>query len=280
MGLVADMETIHRISVNSIDIKFVTYIKELEINYKTQKLPGRGNELYFFDIYESDPRWNTIFKMIKTYGASDVYQTIFSTDEIKNAEWSRIIPVCQGDYPYPKESWLQKHPNYEIFCPQCGTYIQKESFWIEKEPSLKGNDFFSLFWVYILFGSQNVFQELEVKSIRGYEGWNLMVKKMERASKILKQIYVSNTTLPGLIVNDLYQYYCNYCKTTKYSPHQRGKMLINHDAIIPGLDIIQTYEWFGSGHAAYREILVSNRFANLILDRGWKGVSLKVVELV
>jgi hypothetical protein len=278
--VVGYMDTIHRISVNSINKKFINSLNELGINYKKQKLPGIGNELYYFDIYESDPRWIEISKMIKTYGISDVFQTIFSTDEIKNAEWLRIVPVCQGDYPYPKESWLTNHPNYENFCPRCGTYIQKESFWIEKERSLKENDFFSLFWVYILFCTKRVFRELDEKSIRGYEEWNLMVKKTNGPSRTLSQLYVPKITLPGLIGDDLDQNKCAICKITKFSPHKRGKMLINREAIIPGLDIIQTYEWFGSGRAAYREILVSNRFANLILDRGWKGVSLKVIELI
>ena len=73
---------------------------------------------------------------------------------------------------------------------------------------------------------------------------------------------------------------CSSCNVTKYAPHMRGVMYLKRDALMPGVDIMQTYEWFGSGHAAYREVLVSNRLARLVLDRGWKGVALKVVELV
>ena len=46
------------------------------------------------------------------------------------------------------------------------------------------------------------------------------------------------------------------------------------------VDLVRTAEWFGSGRNAYREILISNRLATLILDNGWKGVDLKAVRLV
>ncbi len=39
-----------------------------------------------------------------------------------------------------------------------------------------------------------------------------------------------------------------------------------------------TNEWFAGG--GFREILISNRFARLIINEGWKGVRLKPVKLV
>lgn len=49
-------------------------------------------------------------------------------------------------------------------------------------------------------------------------------------------------------------------------------------AIIPGStdntpDVFQTAEWFGSGACAFRLTLVSHRFADLVRERGWKGVA-------
>ncbi len=45
-----------------------------------------------------------------------------------------------------------------------------------------------------------------------------------------------------------------------------------------GTDFVRTKEWFGSGRIAFQEILVSNRVAQLFLEKGWKGFRLKVVE--
>jgi len=54
-------------------------------------------------------------------------------------------------------------------------------------------------------------------------------------------------------------------------------------AIIPGSthnapDVFQTAEWFGSGACAFRLTLVSHRFADLVRERGWKGVEFREVR--
>jgi hypothetical protein len=55
---------------------------------------------------------------------------------------------------------------------------------------------------------------------------------------------------------------------------------LKQDALPSKLDIFQTYEWFGSGHNAFREVIISNRMAKLIIQNGWRGVRLKVVEVI
>lgn len=54
-------------------------------------------------------------------------------------------------------------------------------------------------------------------------------------------------------------------------------------ALIPGStdnvpDVFQTAEWFGSGACAFRLTLVSQRFAHLVRDHGWKGVEFREVR--
>lgn len=57
-------------------------------------------------------------------------------------------------------------------------------------------------------------------------------------------------------------------------------MYVRREAIPEGVDFVRTHEWFGArSKAAYREILVSNRVARLVLEKGWKGVRFKVVVL-
>jgi hypothetical protein len=57
-------------------------------------------------------------------------------------------------------------------------------------------------------------------------------------------------------------------------------MYLKREALLPDTDFVLTHEWFGHGLLAWREMLVSNRVANLILAKGWSGVRFKVVELV
>jgi hypothetical protein len=57
-------------------------------------------------------------------------------------------------------------------------------------------------------------------------------------------------------------------------------MHITDNALDSKLDFQLTAEWFGSGHMAYRETIVSNKVAKLILEHKLKGVTFKVVELI
>jgi hypothetical protein len=146
---------------------------------------------------------------------------------------------------------------------------------------MDARDFLSLYWAYALFCTPRVLRELERRGIRGYEVWDAYIHKTGARSEEVSQLFVPTISSPGLVrAESLQGQICPVCHTTKYLPHKRGVMYLSREALAPELDIVQTYEWFGSGHSAFREILVSNRLGQLILDRGWKGVALKVVDLV
>jgi hypothetical protein len=94
-------------------------------------------------------------------------------------------------------------------------------------------------------------------------------------------LFIPHTTNPGLIrVEDLKKQVCPECRVIKYYPHMRGVTYLERDALLPDVDLVQTYEWFGDGHSAHREILASNKLARLVIDKGWRGVTFKVVELI
>ena len=63
-------------------------------------------------------------------------------------------------------------------------------------------------------------------------------------------------------------------------PHKRGVMYYDRSAFPQNVDVLETNEWFGDGHMAYRELLVSKSFAELAIEEAWKGIRFKVVELV
>jgi hypothetical protein len=43
-------------------------------------------------------------------------------------------------------------------------------------------------------------------------------------------------------------------------------------------DVFQSAEWFGSGACAFRLTLASRRFADLVRERGWKGLEFREVR--
>lgn len=274
------MDTIHRVSVNSLHQKTIDLLVQLGINYDTVKLPGSNNLLYYFDIGESDPRWPAVSDLVKKSHASDVYQSIFTTEEIRSAEWSRLIPTYQQGYPYPERSWVTNPPTYDTFCRECGTFTQKEKFVLSKEPKLKYRAFFSLFWAYTVFCTPSVFQVMKANGIIGYRQEGVILHKTGNPLSTVYQLIIVKTSLPGLVPGTLMRQPCAKCGYTKYEPFRIGKMIIKRDAIPSDVDLFQTDEWFGSMHSAYREIIISNKLANLIIDNNWKGVSLKPIETI
>jgi hypothetical protein len=219
--------------------------------------------------------------LIRQKGSKSIVNTVFAEEEILNADWVRLVPTFEQGYPQPKETWITNPTNYGEHCPQCGIFRQTTNFRLRTEPNLVKNDFMSLYWTYALFCTPEVLGELQAHKIQGYEIWDAIIHKTGVPSKKVFQLFIPSIVKPGLVqAKDLMKETCSSCNVTRYYPHKRGILYLEREALSPNVDIVQTYEWFGSGYAAYREILVSNKFARLIIDKGWKGVALKVIELV
>jgi len=275
------MEIYHRVAINSKqDAGFFTVVNELGIQFKEIVLPGGASSLIVFDIAESDPRWPVVSELITQYGASDRVETFFSEEEILQAEWVRLIALEQG-YPQPQSSWPLKQQSYDLLCAHCGIYRQTRPMRLAKEPGLRKKSFLSLIWTNEVLCTPEVIQSLEGIGAKGYEVWDVLIHKTSQPSERIQQIYIPGVASPGLVAPaGLKREICPVCGTTKYYPHMRGVMTLKKEALPTGIDFMLTNEWFGSGLIAFREILISNRVARLILERGWQGVRLKVVELV
>lgn len=269
----------HRVTFSKRDA-IDAELEILRIRYK--KTPGlHGHYLLTFEIPESDPRWARVAELIRQKGSKSFVNTIFTNEEILNAEWVRLTPNFEQGYPQPEETWVTNPINYANYCRQCGTFEQETSFRLKREPTLGKNDFMTLYWTYAVFCTPTVPSELRVHQIHGYELWDAIIHGTNQPSKKVSQLFVPHVAGPGLVrVDDLRRVTCPLCGVTKYFPHMRGVMYLKRKAITPGLDMMQTHEWFGDGHSAYREVLISNRVAHLIVENGWRGVRLKSVELI
>ena len=276
------MEIKHRISINSLkDAEFTSLIIKLGIDHKTIELPGGRSKLITFTISETDPYWEKVSNLIATVGAVNMVETVFSNEEIRSAEWLRLKSTFEQGYPQPKPHWPIKQLSYEIICPKCAIYRQTHPMRLAKEPHLGKKSFFSLIWAGEIFCKPEVILELEQIQAKGYEAWDVVIHKNGKPSEKVRQLYIPGIASPGVILNDdLVRIICPVCGTTKYYPHVKGVMYLGREALLPDTDFMLTNEWFGSGLIAYREILVTNRVANLVLDKGWQGVRFKVVEVV
>jgi hypothetical protein len=277
------MDIKHRISINSIkDAEFLSAIIELGIEHKTIGLPGGSSKLVTFIIAESDPRWETVTRLIKAYadfeiyGPRDMFETVFSNDEIRNAEWLRLKSTFEQGYPQPKLHWPIKQLSYEIICPKCAIYKQSGPMRLAKEPSLGKKSFMSLIWASEIFCTPEVILELEKMQAKGYEVWDAVIHKTGKPSERVRQLYIPGIASPGVIISDdLERKICTVCGTTKYYPHAKGTMCLKRESVLSDTDFMLTQEWFGHGLLAWREILVSNRIASFILNKGLAGLRFK-----
>jgi hypothetical protein len=276
------MHIYHHIAFNTRGREeFVETIRRLGIEHKASEIPRTSNKLISFDIEEADARWPDVQRLLERYRAVHLWDTFFEDEEILSAEWLRMIPTFEHGYPQPEGKWIKQRPNYADFCRNCGTHRQVAPFRIKGEPRLGGHDFMTLFWGHPVLCTAKVFDEFEAAGFKGYERWDVILHKEDVPSKTLWQLYVPGVAGPGLLEkNDLYRETCPECGTVKYRSHLRGVMYVRREAIPEGVDFVRTHEWFGArSKAAYREILVSNRVARLVLEKGWKGVRFKVVVL-
>lgn len=274
------MQIWHRITFGHVD-GVDTAIADMNIQPKRSPLPG-GGYLIHVDITESDPQWPQIAALAGQKKALDIYDTIFTHEEILNAEWIRLIPTFAQGYPQPEEDMAWKQITYEDQCPKCGVgYRQKAPFRLAREPRMGKHDFVCLYWTYTVFCTLKALETLKSHEACGYEAWGAILHRTGEPSRTVSQLRFPMITEPGLADEDKSQpETCPTCGITKYASHLRGYMRYKRTALRPDTDFQVTCEWFGSGgYSGFREILASNRVAKLILEQGWRGLALKPIEL-
>ena len=275
------MEIWHRVAFDAdTKLNFKKGIDKLGIKYKiTPGLKPNKIGLISFDIAESHPHWQEVEQLLRKYPSVNMYETIFSEKESLEATWCRLMPAFEQGYPQPESTWPDTHITYEGTCAECGVYArQKESFRIKKEPHLGRKQFMSLYWTSALLATPTVLAEFAARQLRGYEIWPVLIHKTSQPAEKIAQLYVPNITRAVMIPEaGLPRKTCSLCGVTKYEYHKRGYMQFDRALLDTDLDFMMTGEWFGSGHLAFREMLVSRRVAQLIIEHKWQGVSLKPV---
>ena len=141
----------------------------------------------------------------------------------------------------------------------------------------------SLFWTSAICAVPRVFSALDTEGILGYDRWPVYLHKTNDPSTTISLLFIPQVAQQPALVNadDLVPFVCEACGALKYKRyHNRGVMYLRKEVIPSDVDFFQTYEWFIDGFQPWREIIVSNRVAQLAYAEKWRGVTFKVVELV
>lgn len=270
-------------TLEELSIKYTKTLLPAIQGYGYQESSNQTRYLITFQIMESDKRWPLVRDIALSVGKKlTTGQTIFSKEEILDAQWLRMFGFPSKGYPQPEGKWQREHFNYSFKCKKCGVFHQKSGFYLKMEPKMGKNDFMSLNWTSAVFAVPRVFAALEANHIKGYEQWPALIYKTKEPSTNVSQLYVQALDQPAVVnAIELQPIICQSCGLIKYQKHhQRGVMYLTREAIPTGLDMFETYEWFGEGFQPYRELIVSNKVAQLAYAEGWRGVTFKVIEVI
>lgn len=273
------MKTRYRISFrDSKSQELMAVIKQYGIKYHSNSLPGDVDALISFDVYNDHIAWGTISDMVEEHNLPYLHTNIFSKKEIRSAQWCRVGLINHVGYPQPENKWLSTHFTYVDYDRESSTFShQIENFRIKQEPRLKNKHFMDLTWPHEIFARKEVFEKFKEANIKGYEAWDVLIHKTGEPSKEISQIVVPKITEADAILND-HPISTTSNKVIKYMPHTYGILEFTHELFAEREDFVLSKEWFGDKNA-FREILVSQKVTNLILDNNWKGISLEPVQI-
>ncbi|MBI9047390.1 MAG: hypothetical protein JEZ06_23085 [Anaerolineaceae bacterium] len=275
------MNILHWVSFHSRD-NIEHILKERNIDYSTSKLFNSKYSIHL-EISENDENWPLINELIKKNKGRDLFDTKFDSNEIQSSPWNRMIIDYQNRYPYPKDLDKLGEYLYKNYCDECGIGVnQINPYTIKKDIQPKNHNFMRLTDAYEIFVSTNIISDLEHNNIEGYSILPLLLIKDEEPSLTASQLHIENTLDPSFIPDgDLACQLCSKCGNKKYHYHRRGKMRFMKHNFPEKIDIVLSNEWFGAGgRQAYREVLVSQKLTNLILNQKWKQVIFKPLQLI
>ena len=245
-------------------------------------LPGGGAPYVVFDIEESDPMWDAIKRLVQQWDVGDTVSTRFSACEVSAAQWLEIVPDWHHGYPQPNElDFGYRRATYDLIdrCEQCGIgMVQRAPFQMKGEPKWGRRGILQLNWV---FDEYFVTPEVwaGVFKPHGIASRNVMSTKGVELKTVVQLVVEEEASVS---VGDLVRETCPACDRPKYQPHTRGffPALMTE----PTHPIVKTVEWFGSGGAAGKRVLLSQglvRAMTAIKLRGavFRPVSVGNVEL-
>jgi hypothetical protein len=234
------------------------------------------------DASESEVLWPELKAYIRNQ--SSFISTFFTDEERLSAEWCilRGSGIVRPNAPL-EGYWSRNY--YQDICPVCGSgWTQISPFRLERPPKL-GRNAFASFAGDELFASNEVLAEFKAQSVHGVQTWPILIGEAGHPALGVEQILVKHVAEPAiadeLVEHEHYRWTdCPRCGRRWHLYYNRGMLPLRRTALHTDVDFQMTHEWFGSGRAARREILVSNHVVRLILTNQWKGADLSPVQVV
>ena len=256
----------------------VKYLEENEIDY------DKGEIISAFDILESNPHWKNISKIV---GDDSYYitETVFSKEEMHNAEWFNIRSVWRYDYPQPENEYREITYNGQM-CPVCwGGLEQIDAFRFKRAPKWGKRFFLTTNWEdNVIFVSDQAKSTIENANIPGLDFREVKNKNGADIFPDIHQLVVRNILPEGLVWEESRVekiLVCDECGRRRYATNGRGQFVFRKETFDNAPDIALSSEIFGRGGYNQRLLIVSKRVYQMIIknkmDRSLEFQPIKLV---
>ena len=215
-------------------------------------------------------------------------------------EWYVVGATSHFGYPQPEDGYARATYDVAGYCERCGAGgVQRRPFRFRSEPKPSHSQLLQLNWIFDeLFVRPEVPDVFERERVTGVGFGPALHHRTGRALKGIQQLIILTILQPGLQTDGLQTVTCKpdneearsefggpkryppdypFCGRVKYHWRQPLAFAPHTFAEVP--DIAKSHEWFGSGGAANRAILVSGRVVDLIKAHKWRGLRTEPVAL-
>jgi hypothetical protein len=298
----------HRIAAR-YDDRFWVEIDRLGLDYER----GDPNNVLqtaisVLNITEDQPNWPKVERLVAEHDVGTHLVTLLYTKrEIDAAEWLLMAALGNHGYPQPEDDFGYIEATYDVsgFCDVCGIgLVQKAPFRLRAEPKASHSQFVQLNWVLDeLFVRSAAREGLTAAGLTGFEFRPVILHSKNRPSAQVEQMQIIGVLSEALQPTELATVTCKerneewestarrgtpplsrserpqHCGRVKYHLMHRGPLRFDRAALAAAPDVVKSHEWFGSGASAFRLMLVSQRFRQVVQQARWRGLCFEPVEL-
>jgi len=305
------MEIRHRILEFNNSPKYTRLQDELDklgVTYKIEALGsigGKESRSIEFIVSENDSLFPIISKLIEKYEFYTQTDVYYSQKDIETAEWV-YATVGEYQYPQPEDDLSYREETYDIseYCVRCGMgSVQVRPFRLKRDFKEKRSRFLGLYWVHDeVFVRPEVKAILEKEHISGVEFSHPVYHKSGEDIDNVYQMIIQAIAKPGLVKEGLSIVTCKvnneesiiegigkvknrlgdypYCGRVKYHFPRRDAIKLRGESLEGLPDIAKSHEYFGSGTAANRLILMRSRVVELVTKNKIRGLKFTPIEMV
>ena len=232
--------------------------------------------LVTFEVDETHEFWEEIRAWAARRDATDIVTTKFSKKEVREAAWLELVPEWHHGYPQPDSgSFGYRAVTYELraHCEQCGAGLsQRAPFQMKGEPKWGRHNIMQLNWVFDEFFVQ---PDLWARALERFGiGTREVTDRLGAPLSTVVQLEVKETV--SVRMEGFPSEECPSCGSSRFLPVTRG--FFPPLAEVPSGPVVRTAEYFGSGSASHRRVLVSQAVASSLVEEKMRGASLRPVS--